>query len=124
MKKILLILALILPLFVAAAPSAMSDTSLIPVRSIRQGGEILRSPAQIPLMCAVDTDIPCIFVSFLDDLGDVDIVLENQTTGEYSLTSVDSATGGAIIPFSGSSGTWIIIFTLVSGDVFEGEFEL
>ena len=125
MKKALILLSL-MSLFVTFEAYGQTDPTIpIPIIGTNPPSEPLhRNPGIVPISCSVDLNAFCLFVTFSYDLGDVDIVLENQTTGEYSLTSVDSATGGAIIPFSGSSGTWIIIFTLASGDVFEGEFDL
>lgn len=53
----------------------------------------------------------------------VAVSIENLTTGESYGDNV-SGSGMAILPISGSSGLWVITFTLGSGEVFEGEFEL
>ena len=103
---------------------AFADPEDIPIRSIRPNGDTHRNPEMIPFFCSVDVDVLCLYVSFLSNIGIVDIELNNYLTGEYSLTSIDSATGGTIIPFSGSSGTWVITFTLASGEEYVGEFEI
>ncbi len=114
---------------VLAAPSFASQIAdpAIPIPIIRtkpSSEGTHRTPEVIPIVCLVDADGLNVSVSFLSGMGDVDIILENQFTGEYSLSSVDSSLGGAVIPFSGTSGNWIITFSFHSGVEYEGEFEI
>ena len=124
MKKVILTLMFALSLVAMVQIPAFADPEDIPVRGIRPGGNTPRSPEEIPVAASVSVSASCIYITILSEVGNIDIELENLTTGEYSLTSVNSSTGSTIIPFSGSSGTWVITFTLESGVVYEGEFEI
>ena len=125
MKKALILLSL-MSLFVTFEAYGQTDPTIpIPIIGTNPPSEPLhRNPEIVPISCSVDLNTFFIFVSFSYNMGDVDIVLENLSTGEYSLTTVASVTGGGIIPFSGFSGIWRITFILESGNEFEGEFEL
>ena len=121
-KSILLAFAMSL---VAILPlCAKEETKDIPIRSSNPDGLIFRSPVEEPILCSVDTDALYISVSFLLDLGYVTIEVENTTTGEYASSVVNSALLYSILPFTGSSGNWRITFTLSSGDIYVGEFEI
>lgn len=79
-----------------------------------------RSPEQVPIECASLSS--SILVTYLSALGSVSIELENLTTGEYDQTVVNALPGSSVLPFSGTSGTWTITFTLSSGIIYYGVF--
>lgn len=124
MKKVFLTLMFALSLVAMVQTPAFADPDVIPIGKLRPGGEIPRSPDEIPVAASFSVSASCIYITVLSDVGNIDIELENLTTGEYSLTFVNSSTGSTIIPFSGSSGSWVITFTLASGEEYVGEFEI
>lgn len=124
MKKVILTLMFALSLVAMVQVPAFADPEGIPVHGIRPGGNNPRSPEEIPVAASFSVSASCIYITILSEVGNIDIELENLTTGEYSLTSVNSSTGSTIIPFSGSSGSWVITFTLASGEEYVGEFEI
>lgn len=83
-------------------------------------GVIHRAPA--PISCWLVGDE--LYATFPENIGSVTVEIENQTTGEYTQTVVNSAVGSAIFPISGNAGFWTIIFSLSDGTVYFGEFTL
>lgn len=70
-----------------------------------------------------DTDLYCICATLSNAGTLVDVEIENRTTGETSACQI-SGNNTSIIPISGTSGNWVITFTLTGGDVYYGEFML
>lgn len=85
-----------------------------------EGEVIHRNPTLIPIECFLVSD--SIQVFFLENLGLITVEIENLTTGEYTQTVVNSATGSAIFPISGNTGSWTITFSLSDGTEYYGEF--
>lgn len=81
-----------------------------------------RDPASAPIMCTLEEGY--LDVTFLINIGFVFIEIENLTTGEYTQTAVNSATGSAVFPISGNAGFWTITFSLSDGTMYYGEFEI
>lgn len=91
---------------------------------IRPRDEYIGRPRTSPLFTAIlNSDWNYLSVSSLYNVGEVDIVIENLTTGEYSEDSFNSSFT-AFFPISGNAGHWTILLTLESGECFMGEFEL
>jgi len=80
------------------------------------------SPAMVPIRACVFGDT--IYLSFSADLGDVDVVLSEESAGVVLQTTVDSSYLSATLPFSGDAGEYTITFTLTTGAVYEGSFVL
>ena len=81
-------------------------------------------PRSRPLFSVVlDTDLNYLSISTLYNVGYVDAVIENLTTGEYAEYSFDSSST-AYFPISGNAGSWRITLTLLDNEVYIGEFEL
>lgn len=82
-----------------------------------------RVPSAVQISAEYD-DVSGAVIAYLANAGaSVDVSIENLSTGE-SYDDAISGSGMSILPISGSSGTWVITFTLPSGDVYEGEFVL
>lgn len=71
----------------------------------------------------LDTDLNTLSVTTLYNVGYVDVLIENFTTGEYAEYSFYSAST-ACFPISGNSGSWQITLILDSDEVYFGMFEL
>ena len=82
-----------------------------------------RVPSAVQIEAEYDEVEGAVFVYLANAGVSVDVTIENLTTGESTGDTV-SGSGIAAIPISGTSGTWVITFTLLNGDVYEGEFVL
>lgn len=125
MKKILVMLlgALLASLALSAPARGDEDVNIIIVDPHDPSAEVLhRDATQVPITCTVADSY--LEVTFLSNLGSVSVEIENQTTGEYTQTSVNSAISPAIFPISGNAGFWTITFTLPDGTVYYGEFTI
>jgi len=83
-----------------------------------------RSPAVIPVEAYYDSFISGIAITFLQDLGNVEVNVTNHSTGEYLEGTMTATTGTTVLPISGTEGVYTITFTLSNGTEYEGEFEL
>ena len=81
-----------------------------------------RTSSVVPITCCVITDT--IYLSFDSNLGVINVVLEEESEGIILQTPIDTSSLSAIIPFSGTSGEYYITFTLPTGTIYEGQFEI
>ncbi len=70
-----------------------------------------RTPARIPIECYYYPYASNLELSFLSNLGTVDVVLENQTTGEILDYVGNSALGRMVIPIESNSAYRMDIVT-------------
>lgn len=89
-----------------------------------EGGPTHHAPALIPISCYYLPALSSILVNYQFDLGSVSIVSENHTTGEFSQTLHNSLVGPMAFHIPGTAGHWTITFTLSSGTVYYGEFDI
>ena len=82
-----------------------------------------RMPVQTFFSAYLDLDLNVLFVSAGDDVGEVGIVIENLTTGEYIEEGFDSSVT-AYFPICGNAGLWQITLTPESGENYYGVFVL
>jgi len=120
-KLLLLITALI-----AVANTFSAEAQVVPINIVREptppGSEVShRAPAQVPISCFLE-DNSYLVVNFFADLGTVTVETENQTTGDNYQVKVNALAGPMILPISGISGRWRIIFILANGVKYSGEF--
>lgn len=83
-----------------------------------------RSLVQAPIECQYNPYMNGICTTFNQDLGELDVLVENLSTGEYLEGTVDSAEGYVVLPLSGTVGVYNISFVTASGVEYTGEFEL
>lgn len=101
-------------------PKTMSD----PITIVYLPADIPGAPRSVvPLECEYDFVTKSIMVTFFYDMGYVDVVLQNNFTGEYISATLNSADGYSVIPFNVPSGYYTITFR-VFGDTFYGVFEI
>lgn len=79
-------------------------------------------PVVVPITVTCYLNLSFISVCFLYDLGDVDVIITNTTYGTYTSYQVPSSVGSIIIPYSMSSGNYIISFTTMEGASYSGQF--
>ena len=127
MKKTLFLVVSGLLLVITTLASPLGKTRGehldIPIHPIDDQVDVGR-PRSLPIFTvSLDVDFNVLFVSTLYYAGEVEIVIENLTTCEHAEDTFDSSMT-VYFPISGNAGSWRIEFTLESGDVFIGEFEL
>ena len=83
-----------------------------------------RSLVQAPIECQYNPYMNGICATFNQDLGELDVLVENLSTGEYLEGTVDSAEGYVVLPVSSTPGVYNISFVTASGVEYTGEFEL
>ena len=82
-----------------------------------------RAPARLPLGGYIDTLAGMAVLTFKSPCGEVDVDFQNLGTGDSLQATVDG-TGTVMIPLACTPGPWTVTFTLASGAVYYGEFEL
>lgn len=129
MKKLSLILmcAILLSAIVPKAYSANSQRKHVQIKQKNCNIETNhrhRSPALIPIEAYYDSFISGIAITFLQELGNVEMNVTNHSTGEYLEGTITATTGTTVLPISGTEGVYTITFTLSNGTEYEGEFEI
>ena len=86
-------------------------------------GEEKHVPSAVRIEAYYDEAVSAV-CSYLTNVGtSVDVVLSNVDTGETMSSSIPGF-GFSVIPISGTSGVWILTYTLSGGKVYEGTFIL
>lgn len=95
-----------------------------PITIIYLPADIPGAPRTIvPLECEYNHVAKSIMVTFFADLGYVDVMVQNNVTGEYISGTLNSADGFAVIPFNATGGSYTIVFW-VAGEMMGGAFEI
>ena len=96
-KVILILLSLLTANFVMYSQN--EDIKPIVVKEkTTQGTKENHAPAKVQVECFYYSSMNSLELSFLSNLGTVDVVLENQTTGELQNYVGNSASGRMVIP--------------------------
>ena len=98
MRKVILIL---LSLLTANFVMYSQNEDIIPIvvkEKTTQGTKGNLAPAKVQVECFYYSYTNSLELSFLSNLGTVDVVLENQTTGEIQNYVGNSASGRMVIP--------------------------
>ena len=103
--------------------SPVMDNGYIHVDFDTPEGQDNRGPLSIPFSGYVDSLAGLFVVEFSAPCGTVQVRLDNLGDGSY-VSSMVAGTGTAMIPFSCTSGLWRITITLITGEVYVGEFTL
>lgn len=82
-----------------------------------------RVPSAVRIDAYYDVELSSV-CSFLTNAGTiVSVEISNLDTGETMSCSIPGS-GLSVIPISGTTGEWVITYTLPTGSVYEGEFIL
>lgn len=122
MKRSFLVFAMLLTLASVPSFSTTQTPAEIPLREVINPDGRPRGSSPIPIVAALISNT--IYLTFEANLGEIDVVLEESSEGIILQTSVDTSTLSAIIPFNAAPGEYCITFTLPSGSVYEGCFEI
>lgn len=127
MKKTFMLVMTSLTLVVTslASPTGkiMGEQMDVHIRTRDQQGDIGRPRSMSLFSAYYDTDLNILSVSALYNVGEVNVVIENLTTGEYAEYSFDSSQP-EYFPISGNTGFWRITLMLENGALYYGEFVL
>jgi hypothetical protein len=85
-------------------------------------GQGPRTPNIVPISGYVYENT--IYLFFSNDLGDVNVRIEDSFGCTILSTTVDSSDGSESIPFSGAPGIYTIYFTLEDNTSYIGRFEV
>ncbi|MDE7127314.1 MAG: DUF3244 domain-containing protein [Bacteroidales bacterium] len=135
MKKTIMFLAAVFMTIVSVAPvfadgngdgASKSDQNIIIIRLGTQKNSEKRhhAPARIPMEVSYVSFMSALKITFLNDLGSMDVNVTNHTTGEYISGTMNAAAGVTMLPISGTEGFYTITFTLPGGREYTGDFEL
>lgn len=94
----------------------------IPIGEDSQYGTPPRQLTEIPIRACYLSG--AVIVSFLENLGDVEITIDEESNGTILQTIVDSSVLSAILPLNMNSGEFSIYFTITSGTEYSGHFSL
>lgn len=131
MKKILT-MALMLCLSGIVSPLLKSqtppdDSEEIPIVIQNQEethpSETPKAPSSVRLQAYYDCASSEIVVSARNAGTNISVSVENLVSGESSLFSI-SGNSVSYMPISGTSGYWLLTFTLENGSVYIGQFTL
>ena len=121
MKRLLLCFILCLSIAPLFSIPASQDYQEIPIK----GGEASDHPRQLfEVPIAAYYYGSAIYVSFSENIGNVDVTVEDLSEGIMLQTVLDSSLGTAIIPFNASNGEYLITFSLSSGSLYYGSLSL
>ena len=94
----------------------------IPIGEEGPYGNIPRQQTDVPIRAYYLAGT--VIISFLQDLGNVEITIDEESSGTILQTTVDSSTLSAILPLNMSSGEFSIFITLSSGVEYYGHFSI
>ena len=98
MRKVILILLSLLTANIAVYSQNEDIIPIVVKEKTTQGTKENHAPAKVQVECFYYSSINSLELSFLSNLGTLNVVLENQTTGEIQNYVGNSATGRMVIP--------------------------
>lgn len=125
------ILALLLSIFCAASVTLESTGDdghqFIPIRVLdntTETGRTHRSQIYVPVQAYYDGFTSSLCLIFLQNIGEVEILITNINTGDCVECDIDSDVGTIVLPITGNCGIHQINILLCSGRGYEGEFRI
>ena len=97
MRKVILILLSLLTANIAVYSQNEDIIPIVVKEKTTQGTKGNHAPAKVQVECFYYSSTNSLELSFLSNLGTVDVVLENQTTGELQNYVGNSASGRMVI---------------------------
>ena len=122
-KQIILLLAVLLPMFAFDMNADEKRTKKIPLDPPRN--ICVERGMALQINAWYDYTLSSIITAASSDLGEVSLTVTNLSTGETWYDTFDSSsTPQAMTPISGASGYYEVIYVTGSGDMYEGGFIL
>lgn len=125
MRKFLLLF--ILGLSAAVSLYADDEIPLEPIPGSEltgQTGTTHRAPEYVPLSACYDRLTSSVCLTFLRDLGEVEVSVTNLNNADSAEFNITSAIGSVILPVNAASGTYILNILLSNGKSYEGVFDI
>ncbi len=122
MKRLLFTSFCLLLLLQITAFSSPQTPEHIPIIDMETHEDQPRGLNEIPIRAYYLSGT--VIVSFLQDLGNVEITIDEESNGTIFQTVVDSSTLSAFLPLNMSSGVFSIYFTTSSGAEYYGQFSV
>ena len=98
MRKVILILLSLLTANIAVYSQNEDIIPIVVIEETKPNTKGNLAPAKVQVECFYHSYTNSLELSFLSNLGTVDVVLENQTTGELQNYVGNSASGRMVIP--------------------------
>lgn len=98
MRKVILILLSLLTANIAVYSQNEDIIPIVVIEETKPNTKENHAPAKVQVECFYYSYTNSLELSFLSNLGTVDVVLENQTTGELQNYVGNSASGRMVIP--------------------------
>lgn len=118
-----LFLFMVIPLPMASAPE--NDPIEIVLRDDgMESRPSHRVPSRTLLKCDYFSCYKCVLVILTSPIGEVEVELDNRTTGEHISTAIPSGSNSQMIVCPGTEGYCTITLTLSNGKRYFGEFNL
>ena len=114
-------LSLLLFLVGAGQLSAFQDQIPIPIYTSEEESIIIRGPDSFRISCVYDTDNNTFIFGIVGSTGAITVSINNSGTNE-TYNTVFIGSGLFYVPISGNAGSWHIVLTSGSGEVYQGEF--
>lgn len=126
MKKILVLLTLLISLqmFAKVTAGEVKEDKTVSVE-LEKGSPTTddRHPRTlIPITCVYLNGV--VQLSFLEDLGKMEITVTHSSIGIVAASEYDSAYGSVVVPVASESGSYLIEIVTESGEYYYGEYEL
>lgn len=126
MKRIVLFLIL-LSISSHSLVFANGDEHYIPITYLDvdvEKGTTHRSPTQIPIQAFYSSSSSTVYFYFLQNMGDVEVMILNSTTGELFEYDINSQTQFARCGITGSIGKYHLVIIVPHGADYGGEFAI
>ena len=123
MKKIVFLLSLLL----SSVSMFADENQFIPIHVLDDTvvtSHTHRNPDYVPMQAYYDAFTASVCVTFLENIGNVDILIENAISGDYEEYHVDSSLGATFLPVNGTESLYRILFSVSNGVEYEGLFEI
>lgn len=85
---------------------------------------LTRTVCPIPMDCCFDSLCNSIITTFDGDIGNVRIRIANIENGTTNTTFVDSSQRQTLTFVTGDSGSYIITYETLNGNIYEGYFDI
>lgn len=124
MRKIMILMMAFLLPFTALEMRADDEVQIskIPLRN-NKGNELCRNVSGDYITSNFYVMFSCVETLVTEDLGDVEVIVTNTSTGEFWSDTFDSTTERqSFLQISGSQGYYEIEYITESGDVYSGQF--
>lgn len=87
-------------------------------------GYIPHAPVIIPISAEYESSSSSVLLTFRHDIGEIEVDITNMSNGGFLSEWIDTQNLYAIIPLTSGSGHYIMIFSLSSGQQYQGEFDV